>query len=160
MYWRTCILDRHRTTTMPGWQISGSVLLGRFTSRKCRNTPMNNHGAFLITSVSGIGAETARQLASRGSGLYLLGRDQSKCQKLAAELQQAGADVAFTIGDLTEPTTAPTAVRSCVQRFGRLHGLFNVAGISGRRYGDGPVHECSEEGWAATLHTNATTQYR
>ena len=115
---------------------------------------------FLITAVSGIGAETARQLAAQGTRLYLIGRTESKCQKLAFELQQAGAEVAFTVGDLTEPATASTAVGNCVERFGRLDAMFNVAGISGRRYGDGPVHECTEEGWAITLQTNATTQYR
>ena len=47
-----------------------------------------------------------------------------------------------------------------MSRFGRLDGLFNVAGISGRRFGDGPVHECTEEGWAITIKTNLTTQYR
>lgn len=121
---------------------------------------MKTRKTFLITAVSGIGAETARQLAAQGNCLYLIGRAESKCQKLALELQQSGAEVAFTVGDLTEAATAPTAVQSCVQQFGRLDALFNVAGISGRRYGDGPVHECTEEGWAITLQTNATTQYR
>lgn len=115
---------------------------------------------FLVTAVSGIGGETARQLAAQGTRLYLIGRAKSKCQKLAIELQQAGAEVAFTVGDLTEPATSSTAVENCVERFGHLDALFNVAGISGRRYGDGPVHECSEEGWAITLLNNATTQYR
>ena len=115
---------------------------------------------FLITAVSGIGAETARQLATPTTRLYLIGRTESKCQEQAIELQMTGAEVAFTVGDLTEPGTASVAVRSCIDRFGRLDALFNVAGISGRRYGDGPVHECTEEGWAVTLQTNATTQYR
>ena len=51
-------------------------------------------------------------------------------------------------------------IETAVSEFGRLDGVFNVAGISGRRYGDGPVHECTEEGWAITLNANATTQYR
>ncbi len=121
---------------------------------------MKHQRVFLITAVSGIGAETARQLAAEGNRLYLIGRDGSKCQKLALQLQQIGAETAFTVGDLTDAATAPTAVQNCIQQFGRLDALFNVAGISGRRYGDGPIHECTEEGWAMTLQTNATTQYR
>jgi NAD(P)-dependent dehydrogenase (short-subunit alcohol dehydrogenase family) len=61
---------------------------------------------------------------------------------------------------LTDASFAPLLVAAAVSRFGRLDGVFNVAGISGRRYGDGPVHQCTEEGWAITLNTNATTQYR
>ena len=33
--------------------------------------------------------------------------------------------------------------------------LFHVAGISGRRFGDGPLHECTDEGWDHVLNTNA-----
>jgi NAD(P)-dependent dehydrogenase (short-subunit alcohol dehydrogenase family) len=115
---------------------------------------------FLITAASGIGAETARQLARPGTCFYLLSRTESKCQQLASTLEQAGSETAFRVADLTVPTVAPAAVHACVERFGRLDALFSVAGISGRRFGDGPIHECTEEGWATTLQANATTQYR
>jgi NAD(P)-dependent dehydrogenase (short-subunit alcohol dehydrogenase family) len=116
--------------------------------------------SFLVTAASGIGGETARQLASLGACLYLVGRSEEKCRRLVLELEEKGATAAFTVGDLTDPAVAPAAVSDCAKRFGRIDGLFNVAGISGRRFGDGPIHECSEEGWATTLQTNATTQYR
>jgi NAD(P)-dependent dehydrogenase (short-subunit alcohol dehydrogenase family) len=38
---------------------------------------------------------------------------------------------------------------------GRLDILFHVAGISGRTFGDGPLHECSNEGWERVLQINA-----
>jgi NAD(P)-dependent dehydrogenase (short-subunit alcohol dehydrogenase family) len=71
-----------------------------------------------------------------------------------------GSKTFFTVGDLTDPAIAPAVVEDCRERFGRVDALFNVAGISGRKLGDGPIHECTEEGWATTLNTNATTQYR
>ena len=37
--------------------------------------------------------------------------------------------------------------------------VFSVAGISGRRYGDGPVHACSEEGWDVTLDHNLKSTF-
>ena len=37
---------------------------------------------------------------------------------------------------------------------GRIDVLFNVAGISGRRYGDGPVHELTDEGWDKVMDVN------
>jgi meso-butanediol dehydrogenase/(S,S)-butanediol dehydrogenase/diacetyl reductase len=36
----------------------------------------------------------------------------------------------------------------------RLDALFCAHGISGRRFGDGPVEECTEEGWDAVLDAN------
>lgn len=35
---------------------------------------------------------------------------------------------------------------------GRIDALFNVAGISGRRADDGPLHECTV-GWDITMDT-------
>jgi NAD(P)-dependent dehydrogenase (short-subunit alcohol dehydrogenase family) len=79
---------------------------------------------------------------------------------LTHELRALGAAVEYRAGDLTDPAFAPRLMADCVARFGRLDCLFNVAGISGRRFGDGPVQECTEEGWAITINANLTTQYR
>ena len=38
---------------------------------------------------------------------------------------------------------------------GRLDILLHVAGISGRKFGDGPLHECSSEGWDRVMRINA-----
>ena len=46
-----------------------------------------------------------------------------------------------------------------VERFGRIDIAFNVAGASGRRWGDGPVAECTLEGWRMTLDTNLTSVF-
>jgi NAD(P)-dependent dehydrogenase (short-subunit alcohol dehydrogenase family) len=115
---------------------------------------------YLITASSGIGAATARKLASAESRFYLISRDGKTGQELAAELKDRGCPAVFHEGDLTDPAVAPAAVKDCVKHFGGIDALFNVAGISGRRFGDGPIHECTEEGWEITLQTNATTQYR
>ncbi|MGC2401566.1 MAG: SDR family oxidoreductase [Acidobacteriaceae bacterium] len=120
---------------------------------------------YLITGASGIGAETAMQLVKAEPGansvqLFIAAREEESCKALTDELRGLGAAVEYRSGDLTEPEFAPRVVADCVSRFGRLDGLFNVAGISGRRFGDGPVHECTEEGWAITINTNLTTQYR
>jgi NAD(P)-dependent dehydrogenase (short-subunit alcohol dehydrogenase family) len=120
---------------------------------------------YLITGASGIGAETAKQLVHAGHGpdqvqLFIAAREEDQCQILTQKLRALGAAVEYRSGDLTDAQFAPRLVAECVSRFGRLDGLFNVAGISGRRFGDGPVHECTEEAWAITIETNLTTQYR
>ncbi len=42
----------------------------------------------------------------------------------------------------------------------RLDALVCAHGISGRRYGDGPVEECTDEGWDTVLEVNLTTVFR
>lgn len=65
----------------------------------------------------------------------------------------------FHCGDLREAAHAERAVLKCVERYGRIDGLFNVAGISGRKYGDGPVHECSEDGWNMIMASNVKSLF-
>jgi NAD(P)-dependent dehydrogenase (short-subunit alcohol dehydrogenase family) len=45
-----------------------------------------------------------------------------------------------------------------VASFGRIDGLFSVAGGSGRRFGDGPIHDVTGDAWDATLSLNLRTQ--
>jgi NAD(P)-dependent dehydrogenase (short-subunit alcohol dehydrogenase family) len=45
------------------------------------------------------------------------------------------------------------------RHLGGLDVLYHVAGGSGRRYGDGPLHECSLDGWHATLTSNLTSTF-
>ena len=49
------------------------------------------------------------------------------------------------------------AIDETLALWGRLDALFNAAGISGRRFGDGPVADCSEEGWRTVIDANLTS---
>ncbi len=42
----------------------------------------------------------------------------------------------------------------------RLDALYCAHGISGRRFGDGPVDVCTDEGWATVLDANLTSVFR
>jgi len=49
------------------------------------------------------------------------------------------------------------AISACQAQWGDLHGLYHVAGGSGRSQGDGPLHEMTLEGWNATFELNLTS---
>jgi NAD(P)-dependent dehydrogenase (short-subunit alcohol dehydrogenase family) len=104
----------------------------------------------LASGTTGIAAATAERALAAGARVFLVG----------LEPPAASLAVASLVGDLRAPGVADEAVRRCVERFGRVDALFNVAGGSGRRAGDGPVHECTDAGWDATLDTNLTTAFR
>ncbi|MGL4549900.1 MAG: SDR family NAD(P)-dependent oxidoreductase, partial [Gemmataceae bacterium] len=42
---------------------------------------------------------------------------------------------------------------------GGLDVLYHLAGASGRRHGDGPLHECDPAGWRWTVDVNATSVF-
>jgi NAD(P)-dependent dehydrogenase (short-subunit alcohol dehydrogenase family) len=108
----------------------------------------------LITGSTGIAGATARLAAAEGAFLFLTSRTEEHCSALAREL-----DAGYYAADLTAAASAQEIVRRCLHRYGRIDALYNVAGISGRRFGDGPVHECTEEGWDATLDTNVKSMF-
>jgi NAD(P)-dependent dehydrogenase (short-subunit alcohol dehydrogenase family) len=57
------------------------------------------------------------------------------------------------------PQTAVRAIRHALERFGAFHGLYHVAGGSGRKMGDGPLHELTDKGWEATLQLNLNSLF-
>jgi NAD(P)-dependent dehydrogenase (short-subunit alcohol dehydrogenase family) len=73
---------------------------------------------------------------------------------LEAEL---GSSVRTVCGDATHPDTAEAAVALAASAFGRLDGLYHVAGGSGRRHGDGPLHALTDDGWDFTLRLNLSS---
>jgi NAD(P)-dependent dehydrogenase (short-subunit alcohol dehydrogenase family) len=108
----------------------------------------------LVTGSTGIAAETAIRAAAAFS-VFIVGLEEGSCRELSARIPGS----AYYAGDLREEVTADIAVQLCVEMLGRVDALFNVAGISGRRFGDGPLHECSEEGWDRTLESNVKTMF-
>ena len=110
----------------------------------------------LITGSTGIAGATARRVAAEGARLFVTSRTEANCAALATEVGEAAAHRA---ADLTDANAVDHVVRDCVNKWGRLDAVFNVAGISGRSIGDGPAHECSEEGWQVTMDTNVKSMF-
>jgi NAD(P)-dependent dehydrogenase (short-subunit alcohol dehydrogenase family) len=110
--------------------------------------------SILITGSTGIAEATALRAADGGARVFIVSRTPENAEALA---KKTGG--AFLAADLTVPGSANRAVDACVAAYGTLDALFNVAGISGRKFGDGPVHECTEEGWDTTLDANVKSMF-
>ncbi len=114
---------------------------------------------YVITGSTGIAAATIKLAAREDHAVFFVSRDESSCLNLAEKLQAENKPHGFHVADLTEPEAVAAAVQQCVEQFGKIDALFNVAGISGRRFGDGPIHQCSVEGWQTTFDHNAKTTF-
>ena len=112
----------------------------------------------LVTGSTGIAAASARRFADEGAAVFIVSRTADHARTLADELASGGGMAAWAAADLTDESAAERAVAACVDRFGRIDGLLSVAGGSGRRFGDGPLHTVSRDAWDRTLELNLTSQ--
>lgn len=118
---------------------------------------LSNH-VILITGNTGIAAATARLAALAGARVFIAGLDAEQGAALAKEIGGASPSGIWS-GDLTVPENADVCVAQCIETLGQIDGLFNVAGASGRRHGDGPLHEASDEGWNWTVDVNLNSMF-
>ena len=84
----------------------------------------------------------------------VVGRNPESC--VAAEIE-LGENSRAICADATNPSTATKAIELIISEFGGFDGLYHVAGGSGRKFGDGPLHELTLDGWNKTFELNLTS---
>lgn len=120
-------------------------MAGRLAGRTC----------MIVGGTGGIGLAATRRFLREGAHVLVAG--------LAPGLDDAARRA---LGDddrlahIVVDASNPADVERMFLEFSRLVNprldiLLHVAGISGRRWGDGPLHECSDEGWHHVLASNA-----
>lgn len=101
--------------------------------------------AVVTGGASGIGLATAQLFAEEGA------------QVIVFDLNTASSD--FFPVDVTSASQVEAAMKDVVDKHGRIDILVNVAGGSGRRWGDGPADSCTLEGWDKTLALNLNSVF-
>jgi NAD(P)-dependent dehydrogenase (short-subunit alcohol dehydrogenase family) len=104
----------------------------------------------LVTGSSGIAAAVARMWAAEDP-VFVFGLNENECRSLADELDGAG----YAVGDVRDESAVQRGISACLDRFGRIDALMNVAGISARSLGDGPLHQCTSDAWDTVMDVNA-----
>jgi NAD(P)-dependent dehydrogenase (short-subunit alcohol dehydrogenase family) len=105
----------------------------------------------VIGASAGLGLSAAKSFIAAGARVVGIGSDTDHVRHAGDVL---GEHARMFQADATEAQTAERAIADATNTFGRCDGLYHVAGGSGRRWGDGPLHEISDDGWRATLNLN------
>ena len=114
---------------------------------------LKDKSVVIIGGTTGMGLSAAKACLAEGACMVVVGRDRESSDKAQSEL---GKSARVLTGDAIDPATAVGAIASAVNSFGTLHALYHVAGGSGRRLGDGPLHEITDDGWRQTFDLNLT----
>ena len=116
--------------------------------------PLDGKSVVIIGGTTGLGLSAARAFVAAGARVVAVGRKVESCEEARAHL---GTAARVLSADACAAETAPRAIEEAVRSFGRFDGLYHVAGASGRPFGDGPLHELTDEGWRATFDLNLTS---
>jgi L-fucose dehydrogenase len=103
----------------------------------------------------GIGEGIAKVLAKEGAQVAIVGRSEADNAKTVKEIEQEGGKAFAVVAELTKPEESEKAVKAVIQKFGRIDGLVNNAGVN-----DGVnLEHGSYEKFMASLHKNVVHYY-
>ncbi len=97
----------------------------------------------------GIGLATAQLFAEEGARVIVFDISTSRADMNLTFPNNLSLPV-----DVRFASQVESAIQQVMQTYGRIDILVNVAGGSGRKWGDGPTDSCTLEGWDMTLALN------
>jgi NAD(P)-dependent dehydrogenase (short-subunit alcohol dehydrogenase family) len=104
----------------------------------------------VVTGATGMAADAAHRFAREGAEVWVIASDRAQCEALG---------LPYSVADLRDEAATEAAFASVRSAHPRIDALYAVAGGSGRRLGDGPVHELSLEAWDSTFAMNSTLAF-
>lgn len=111
----------------------------------------------IIGGTSGMGLSAALACINEGARIVVTGKEESTAE--SAQDAFPPTDTHVLVCDATDHESAEHAIQAAVNAFGRFDGLYHVAGGSGRKWGDGPLHEITPDAWSQTLELNLSSVF-
>ncbi|KAF1943874.1 3-alpha--hydroxysteroid dehydrogenase [Clathrospora elynae] len=105
-------------------------------------------------AASGIGLETARLLASKGAKLSLADVQEKPLKDLEVELQQSGVQVIAHVVDVSKRKDVESWIAATVEKFGKLDGAANLAGVIGKQSSIASIEEVEDDDWDFIMGVN------
>lgn len=102
----------------------------------------------VVGGSGGLGESAIRLFIQEGARVFATGH--GPWQK-ASEL---GPNLVYLPMDIADEAPFNQLASVADNALGQIHGLYHIAGGSGRKMGDGPLHQLSDRGWEYTLDLN------
>jgi len=106
--------------------------------------------AIVTGAGGGIGAATAKRLASEGAAVVVADWNEEGAAKVASEIEAAGGKAVAIKCDVSKKADCDATVKKALASFGGLHVLVNNAGITR----DGFAKKLGEDKWDEVMNVN------
>lgn len=116
---------------------------------------LNDKLIVVTGGAKGIGEGIAKVLAAEGAVVVIVGRSEVDNLKTVREIEAGNGRAWQVVAELSDPAECEKAIKSVVDKFGRIDGLVNNAGVN-----DGVGLESGNyEKFMASLHKNLVHYY-
>lgn len=118
---------------------------------------LNLHDKVIIVTggAKGIGEGIAKVLSNEGAVVVIVGRSKDDNEHTVAAIKNTGGKADHVIAELTDPQQCAQAVKTVIERYGKIDGLVNNAGVN-----DGVgLENGNYESFLASLHKNLVHYY-
>lgn len=90
---------------------------------------LKNKVLIITGASSGIGEATAKKLSQDGAKVVLMARSEDKLKTLKQDIENNNGEALVVSGDVTKSDDFKNAVQQTVDKFGKVDGLINNAGL-------------------------------
>lgn len=103
----------------------------------------------------GIGYGITKSLSKEGAIPVIISRNKESVLKVIKEIEDKGDEIFYIIAELTDPDQCKSAVESVIEKYGRIDGVVNNAGVN-----DGVgLENGNYEDFVKSLHRNLIHYY-
>jgi L-fucose dehydrogenase len=116
---------------------------------------LKNKVIIVTGGAKGMGEGIAKLLAKEGAIPVIIGRSEADNLKTVKEIEATGGEAWQAVAELSDPKQCEASVKSVIDKFGRIEGLVNNAGVN-----DGVGLETGNyERFIESLHKNVVHYY-
>lgn len=112
---------------------------------------------FTVTGgASGIGFATAKIISKKGGAVSIADVDSAALERADAYFKIENVPYMITKVDISKRDQVEAWIKATVDKYGRLDGAANVAGVVGKNHGTEPVSKLDDDEWHRILGVNLT----